>query len=104
MKSKLLVIFSILNSTFILGQSNCDLFDFSCIENEYVSGNYFYELEIDDCETFSFSKEVDKQMKEGLINKIITKIDLSSSLETSNIEGQSKSTFTEKISFESWLL
>ena len=58
MKSKLLVIFSILNSTFILGQSNCDLFDFSCIENEYVSGNYFYELEIDDCETFSFSKEV----------------------------------------------
>jgi hypothetical protein len=101
MKSKLLVIFSILNSTFILGQSNCDLFDFSCIENEYVSGNYFYELEIDDCETFSFSKEVDKQMKEGLINKIITKIDLSSSLETSNIEGQSKSTFTEKISFES---
>lgn len=101
MKYSLVILSCILNQTFVLGQGNCDSINYSCSESDYISNNYYYELKIDDCKTFRFNKEVDKQMKEGLINKIITKIDLSSSLETSNINGESKSSFSEKISLES---
>ena len=101
MKYSLVILSCILNSTFVLGQGNCNSLNYSCSESDYNSNNYYYELKIDDCKTFRFNKEVDKQMKEGLINKIITKIDLSSSLQISNINGESKSSFSEKISLES---
>lgn len=94
-------------SFFILSNFNSISNDISnfyvndCDEFFNNTENYFYEFEIQNPSEFKFNSEVDKILKEGLINKIITKIDLASSLETSNIDGVSKSTFNEKITLES---
>ena len=41
---------------------------------------------------------MDKILKEGLINKIITRVDISSTINTSNINGESSSSYKESVS------
>mgnify|MGYP001213721001 CR=1 FL=1 len=62
---------------------------------------YYYQIEINDCSSFKFDDVVQREIKEGLINKIISKVELKSTLEISNIDGESSSKFSEKTSIQS---
>lgn len=98
----LLAILLLIYTSFLISQSNCNNFNQdSCIDSINQSDFYFFDLNVEDCNNFNFNAEVDKRMKEGLINKIITKIDVSSTLETSNVNGESSSMFSEKITMDS---
>ena len=100
MKNFLIVM--ILSPIFSYSQLNCDLFNVNLC-NEFIeeSNNYFFELKIDSCNEFNFNSSVDKILKEGLINKIITRVDISSTINTSNINGESSSSYKESVSLES---
>ena len=99
---KTIIFFLIFTTSVIYSQGNCDIYkNFNCADSLDDSVNYFFEIKIEKCEEFKFNSNVDKDLKEGLINKIITRVDLSSSVEISNIDGKSSSSFKERTSLES---
>lgn len=96
---KFIFYFLILSES-VLSQKICNDFNNNCqsIDNEKY---YYYEIEIDDCSSYKFDDILQRELKEGLINKIISKVELKSTLEISNIDGESSSIFTEKTSIQS---